>query len=62
MTLGDQLEVVDETIAQLERRRTEIIHRMYDANAPASAVGNLLQFPNRASVVVASYGTPRHAW
>jgi hypothetical protein len=28
MTLGDELKAVDETIAELERRRTEIIHRL----------------------------------
>jgi len=61
MTLNDELAVIDETIAELEDRRTEIIHRL-EVSARATAAGNLLQFPNRPAVVVTSYGAPRHVW
>jgi hypothetical protein len=61
MTLDDELNVIDATIAELEERRTNIIHRM-EASARATATGNLLQFPNRPAVVATSYGAPRHVW
>jgi hypothetical protein len=61
MTLDDELNVIDATIAELEECRTNIIHRM-EASARATATGNLLQFPNRPAVVATSYGAPRHVW
>jgi hypothetical protein len=60
MTLNDELTVIDETIAELERRRTEIINRM-DLTGRTQA-GNVITFPKRPGVVAASYTTPRHVW
>jgi hypothetical protein len=61
MTLKDELAVIDETIAELEGRRTEIIHKMGSAIRVASA-GNLLEFPNQSDVVVTRSKTRNPIW
>jgi tetrahydromethanopterin S-methyltransferase subunit B len=60
MTLNDELTVIDETIAELEGRRTEIINRM-DLTG-RTQTGNVITFPARQGVVATSYSTPRHVW
>jgi hypothetical protein len=60
MTLQDQLTVIDETIAKLEGRRTEIINRM-DLSSRQHAV-NVIVFPNRTAVVETTYSAGRHVW
>ncbi len=63
MTLNDELEVIDETIAELESRRIEIINRMESVKVEPSSNRdrNVLQFP-RSSVVASTYTTARHVW
>jgi hypothetical protein len=64
MTLNDELLVIDETIAELEGRRTEIINRMEVSGWPHSTMrtSNLLAFPSQPAVVVTSYRAARHPW
>jgi hypothetical protein len=65
MTLNDELLVIDETIAELEGRRTEIINRMEVSGRPKTTVAaatNLLSFPTPPAVVVTSYRAARHPW
>jgi hypothetical protein len=68
MTLNDELQVIDETLSELEGRRTEIINRMEvtgrsrrRTRAVATAA-NVIAFPARSSVLVVSYKDSRHAW
>jgi hypothetical protein len=69
MTLNDELLVIDETIAELDGRRTEIINRMEmtgRSRRPRAAAmatsANVLAFPARPSVLVSSYKAARHVW
>jgi hypothetical protein len=64
MTLNDELDVIDETIAELEGRRTDIINRMEVAGRPRtiSSSNKVLSFPARSEVVVTSYKSARHVW
>jgi hypothetical protein len=63
MTLKDELEVIDETIAELESRRIDIINRMevVKRKLGSNRDGNLLPFPN-PSVVISRYSKTRHVW
>jgi hypothetical protein len=63
MTLNDELEVIDETIAELEGRRIEIIHKMETLNVeiPSNFQGNLLGFP-KSSIVVSKYSKKGDVW
>jgi hypothetical protein len=63
MTLNDELVVIDETIAELETRRIDIISRMevLKRQIGSSRDGNLLPFP-RPSVMVSRYNKARHVW
>jgi hypothetical protein len=60
MTLNDELIVLDETIAELEGRHTEIINRMDFPAQPQAA--NVIRFPARTAVAETTYGTARHVW
>jgi 5,10-methylene-tetrahydrofolate dehydrogenase/methenyl tetrahydrofolate cyclohydrolase len=66
MTINDELNVIDETIAELEGRRIEIINRMEVSGRPRAAAmvssANVVEFPTRPSVVVSSYSNARHVW
>jgi hypothetical protein len=57
MTLKDELDVIDETIAELENRRTHIINMM-DCISKTSGTGgtNVIQFPAKPSVTVRESG------
>ena len=61
MTLNDELTVIDQTISELEGRRTEIINNMDAPTGP-----NIIQFPRQLGMVrVETYrgsGTRRHIW
>jgi hypothetical protein len=66
MTLNDELLVIDETISELETRRTQIIHLM-EANSRSAAAAaktgtNIINFPARATVVETGYSASRHIW
>jgi hypothetical protein len=54
MTLNDELNVLDETIAELEGRRTELINRIANRVSDRGSLGrgssNVLDFPNRIRV------------
>jgi hypothetical protein len=54
MTLNDELNVIDETIAELEGRRAEIINRITDRVSDADSShqdsAKILSFPNRVRV------------
>jgi len=63
MTLNDELIVIDETIAELEGRRTELINRMdLRGRRRPAADKNVIEFPNGSSVVEARYHDARHVW
>ncbi len=63
MTLNDELTVIDETIAELEGRRTELINRMDLSGRRRPKAGkNVIEFPKRPAVVEASYQGARHVW
>jgi hypothetical protein len=54
MTLDDELNVLDETIAELEGRRTELINRITNRVSDRASSGrgssNVLDFPTRIRV------------
>lgn len=69
MTSKDELTIIDEAIAELEERRTEIINRMGENDRPKVTTGdasvapaNVIMFPSRPSVIETTYNTPRHIW
>jgi hypothetical protein len=63
MTLNDELQVIDETLAELENRRIEIINQMERVKVERSANRDtkVIQFP-RLSVTVSTYRAARHVW
>jgi hypothetical protein len=62
-TLYDQLSALDETIAELENQRTDIINRMDATKIVSGTSMKVLQFPNAGKVVVHAYGREsRHIW
>jgi hypothetical protein len=63
MTLKDELKIIDETMAELESRRIDIINRMevVKRKLGANRNSNLLPFP-KPSVVVSRYNKTRHVW
>jgi hypothetical protein len=63
MTLNDELTIIDETLAELEGRRVEIINHMKIVTERVDHRGNLeiIPFPKH-DVQVATYSVPRHVW
>jgi hypothetical protein len=53
MTLDDELEVIDQTLSELEGRRAEIIYAM--ESAPKHTNSKLIQFPNPTAIGVQTY-------
>lgn len=62
MTLTDELEVIDQTLAELDGRRTEIVNQM--VCKPTRQKGKLVQFPRRDAIRVQVYTheVNRHIW
>ena len=58
VTLNDELTVIDQTITELEGRRTEILNKLETGAGP-----KLIQFPRTPAVSVEVYsGIPRPLW
>ncbi|MBB5329449.1 hypothetical protein [Tunturiibacter gelidoferens] len=60
ITLDDELEVIDQTIDELEARRVDLIHRMTAVQQPTGS-GKVIRFPG-VSVTVRDSGTHEHIW
>jgi hypothetical protein len=60
MTLADELDVIDQTIDELESRRVELIHKMVSLKTLAGGQ-NVIEFPG-SSVTVRDSGSNLHAW
>ncbi|MGF7181480.1 hypothetical protein [Tunturiibacter psychrotolerans] len=60
MTLSDELQVIDQTINELDARRVDLIHRMTAVQQPTCS-GKVIQFPG-VSVTVRDSGTDEHMW
>lgn len=64
MTLNDELTVIDETISELEGRRTEIINRMaVTLQVTGTGGSKVIPFPSKPRVTVRKYtGSAGHIW
>ena len=51
-TLHEELAIVDEALAALEERRTNIVHRMMAQISPDTGSSNLLPFPKPTRITV----------
>jgi hypothetical protein len=49
-SLTEELEIIDQTMAELDDRRTTIINRLADSSDRHNLPSNVLQFPGRVSV------------
>jgi hypothetical protein len=61
MMIQDELEVIDQTISELEGRRVEIINRMEKLKDNLGSGKKVIPFPKPAIAVI-SYTSPRHVW
>jgi energy-coupling factor transporter ATP-binding protein EcfA2 len=64
MTLKEELIVIDEAIAELDERRTNLINKLHELRSDhvVSDEGNLIPFPTASGIVVSSHSGSRHAW
>jgi hypothetical protein len=49
-SLTEELEIIDQTMAELDDRRAAIINRMADSSDRHNLPSNVLQFPGRVTV------------
>jgi hypothetical protein len=49
-SLTEELEIIDQTMAELDDRRAEIVRRIVDAPERNDLPSNVLRFPDRVSV------------
>jgi hypothetical protein len=64
MALNDELQVIDETIAVLENRRTEIVNQMesLSANRYSGGPSKVIQFPSITLIRVDKSKPGSHVW
>jgi hypothetical protein len=55
-SLTEELDIIDQTMAELDDRRTVIINRMADSSDRHDLPSNVLQFPGRVQVRRSSRG------
>jgi hypothetical protein len=49
-SLAEELEIIDQTMAELDDRRTAIINQMANSSEPHDLPSNVLRFPARVTV------------